>query len=300
MRDLLFKKIESHMCRNEEIVFLAGDVGFSLIESLQKKCPERIINFGISEQSMMGAAAGLALDSRKVFVYSIGNFNTFRCAEQIRNDVAYHGLDVTIIVVGGGVSYGNMGYTHHAIQDYALIQAIPNIQILSPQDDFELSQVYHRIETTKSPKYLRLGRGQKREPLGNPELLYSDEYVILNLRRRRIGNSTCIISTGETQEQILHTMSAMGHEYADICSVPYWGADSTENFVKQLAQYRTIVAVENHLSLGGFGNYIHRSFRKFAPQVLIGHSHLDSNIIGAVGSESYLTSKYTVLTFAPS
>ena len=131
MRDIfincLNKNIESH----KNLILMVGDLGYSVIESFQKNYPSNFFNAGVAEQNMTGMAAGIASEGFHVFTYSIGNFNTFRCAEQIRNDIDYHNLNVTIVSVGGGLGYGALGYSHHAIQDYALIRSFPNMLINS-------------------------------------------------------------------------------------------------------------------------------------------------------------------------
>ena len=113
-------------------------MGYNVVEPFAKKFPKQFYNVGVAEQNMMGIAAGLAIEGHHVFVYSIGNFPTFRCAEQIRNDIDYHNLPVTIVNVGGGVGYGNLGYSHHSIQDYGLMRLFPNMLISSPGNNDEL------------------------------------------------------------------------------------------------------------------------------------------------------------------
>jgi transketolase len=98
---------------DESILLLSGDLGYGVVDKFQRELPEQFINFGVNEQSMMGAAAGLAASGYKPFVYSIGNFPTFRCLEQVRNDVAYMNLNVTIVALGAGFAYGTAGYSHH-------------------------------------------------------------------------------------------------------------------------------------------------------------------------------------------
>ena len=116
MRKLFIKELLKSN-KNKKNYLLINDLGYSIIEPFRKKYPDRIFNAGVSEQNMMGMAAGIASENCNVFVYSIANFSTFRCAEQIRNDVDYHKLPVTIVSVGSGVGYGNLGYTHHALQE---------------------------------------------------------------------------------------------------------------------------------------------------------------------------------------
>lgn len=124
---------------NTNIALVVGDLGYGVIEEFADLYPDRFFNAGVAEQNMMGLCAGLASEGLHVFAYSIANFPLFRCAEQIRNDIDYHNLPVTIVSVGGGLSYGNLGYSHHAIQDYALIRSFPNMLIASPGDPMEVS-----------------------------------------------------------------------------------------------------------------------------------------------------------------
>ena len=157
MRKLFIKQLIK-LNRRKKNYLIINDLGYNVIEPFKNKFPDRTFNAGISEQNMMGIAAGIASENSNVFVYSIANFSTFRCAEQIRNDVDYHNLPVTIISVGSGVGYGNLGYTHHALQDYALMRSFPNMQILSPGNNNELIAVLNFIQKNPQPSYLRLDK----------------------------------------------------------------------------------------------------------------------------------------------
>src|ERR1043165_2424780 len=119
---------------NPKIFLVVGDLGFSVVEPFAKEFPDRFLNAGVAEQNMTGVAAGLASEGYHVFTYSIGNFPTLRCLEQIRNDVCYHELPVTVVAVGGGLAYGNLGYSHHAVQDLAVMRSLPRLTILAPAD----------------------------------------------------------------------------------------------------------------------------------------------------------------------
>ena len=129
MRNAFIDELIAATELNDNIALVVGDLGYSVVESFAKRFPKRFFNAGVAEQNMMGLAAGLASEGFHVFVYSIANFPTFRCAEQIRNDVDYHQLPVTVVAVGGGLAYGNMGYSHHAVQDYALMRTLPHMLI---------------------------------------------------------------------------------------------------------------------------------------------------------------------------
>ena len=158
MRDIFIDELIIATKKNKNIILLVNDLGFGVIEKFVKLFPNNYFNAGISEQSMMGYAAGLAAAGKHVFVYSIANFPTFRCAEQIRNDIDYHNLPVTIVSVGSGVGYGNLGYTHHGLQDYSLMRSFPNMLIASPGDIMELKACMKYLVSNPQPSYLRLDK----------------------------------------------------------------------------------------------------------------------------------------------
>src|SRR5271157_3922256 len=125
MRKLFIQKLVELASCNPNIYLIAGDLGFSVIEPFKEKFPQLFINAGISEQNMIGVAAGLALTGKKVFVYSIIPFVTMRCFEQIRVDLCYQNLPVCMVGVGAGVAYGAMGSTHYATEDVAVMRVLP-------------------------------------------------------------------------------------------------------------------------------------------------------------------------------
>ena len=145
MRNTFINHLTELAKTNKKIFLLVGDVGYNVVEIFQKTFPDRFLNVGIAEQNMTSLAAGMASEGYHVFTYSIANFPTFRCAEQIRNDIDYHNLPVTIVSVGGGVAYGNLGYSHHAVQDYGLIRMMPNFRIAAPADSNEVKSVLNYL-----------------------------------------------------------------------------------------------------------------------------------------------------------
>jgi len=161
MRTTFIENLVKEAKKDKSIVLLVGDLGFNVVETFQEKFPKRFYNVGVAEQNMMSIAAGLASQGFKVFTYSIANFPTFRCAEQIRNDIDYHNFNVTIVTVGGGYAYGNLGYSHHAVQDYGLMRLFPNFDIIAPADPVEVESALRYILSTNGPKYLRLNKSNK-------------------------------------------------------------------------------------------------------------------------------------------
>jgi len=148
--------------QDERIWLLTGDLGYSVLEQFAERFPDRFVNVGVAEQNMTGVAAGLALCGKIVFTYSIANFPTLRCLEQIRNDVCHHNLNVKIVAVGGGLAYGAQGYTHHAIEDLAVMLALPNMTVIAPGDSVEVRLATRAIVDWPGPCYLRLGRAGER------------------------------------------------------------------------------------------------------------------------------------------
>jgi transketolase len=129
-----------------------------VLDEFEKKFPKQYLNVGVAEQNMTAVATGLALEGYVVFTYSIGNFPTLRCLEQIRNDVCYHEANVKVVSVGGGLSYGQLGMSHHATEDLSIIRALPNIVICAPGGAYESTQALDAVIAHQGPAYLRLER----------------------------------------------------------------------------------------------------------------------------------------------
>ena len=134
MRTAFFDALFNLAKADERINLIVGDLGFGVVESFAKAFPNRFLNVGVAEQNMIGIGAGMALSGKVVFIYSIANFPTLRCLEQVRNDVCYHKANVKIIAVGGGFSYGSLGMTPHATEDLAILRVLPEMVVVAPGD----------------------------------------------------------------------------------------------------------------------------------------------------------------------
>src|SRR3954468_17255260 len=154
MRDAFTRRLEELAAQDPRIFLITGDLGFGVLDPFEKKFPKQYLNAGVAEQNMTGLATGLALEGRVVFTYSIGNFPTLRCLEQIRNDAAYHEANVKIIAIGGGFSYGALGMSHHATEDLAILRAIPGITVVAPGDDLETRGATRALVETPGTCYL--------------------------------------------------------------------------------------------------------------------------------------------------
>src|SRR5450830_913541 len=146
--------------KDGKMAFLTGDLGFMALEPLQLALADRFINAGVSEQNMISVSAAMAREGFETWVYSIASFCYARPFEQIRNDICFHGLPVKLIGNGGGYGYGVMGPTHHAIEDYGILLALPSMSAYIPVFDEDIEAVIPRIGDDTGPAYLRLGRGE--------------------------------------------------------------------------------------------------------------------------------------------
>lgn len=239
--------------KNPQIFLVVGDLGYSVVEPFAREFPDRFLNAGVAEQNMTGMAAGMASEGFHVFTYSIGNFPTFRCAEQIRNDIAYHNLPVTVVSVGGGVAYGNLGYSHHAVQDYALMRSFPNMLIAAPGDPMEVRACLLYLVANPQPSYLRLGKAG--EPIFHHSVpkVAPGKWLPVHAGPKK---KNLILSTGGALSTALKWAKKSPFSDYSVYSVPLWGMQYKDK-QKQLAEkWRQIITAEDHLKDGGFGSWL--------------------------------------------
>lgn len=152
-----------------DFIFLTGDLGFMALESLRDSMKERFVNAGVAEQNMLSVAAGLALEGLNVWAYSIAPFCYARPYEQIRNDICHHNLPVKLVGNGGGYSYGPMGKSHHAIEDYGTLLNLPNMRVYVPAFGEDLKTIIPMLNSIDHPAYLRLGRCEQPQEMDTSE-----------------------------------------------------------------------------------------------------------------------------------
>ena len=191
MRTAFFKSLLEMAEQDDRVFLTVGDLGFSVVEPFVSRFPHRYLNTGIAEQNMTGIAAGLALSGKVVFTYSIANFTTLRCLEQIRNDAAYHDANVKVVSVGGGFSYGAMGVSHHATEDLAIMRSLPSVTVVAPGDLWETAEATSALIAHPGTCYLRLDKTMTTNTARPGET-----FVLGKARRLREGNDITIITTG--------------------------------------------------------------------------------------------------------
>ena len=287
MRDIFIKCLIEEAKINKKIFLLVNDLGFNVVEEFSKKFPSQFINAGVAEQNMMGLAAGLALDGNHVFVYSIGNFPTFRCAEQIRNDVDYHKLPVTIVNVGAGVSYGNLGYSHHSLQDYSLMRAMPNTLIMSPGNGEELISSIKYVIKNPQPSYLRLAKSRSLKI--KYKINTTPGKWICNYKKNK--NKT-FLTTGDCSTQLQILMKKKKYKDYSFYSLPLWGMRSKKKQIEQIKKFKKITVLEDHLQDGGFGSLLNETINEKKLKTKIESKYFLTEIVGKVGSMKWLSTKF--------
>ncbi len=287
MRNAFIDELTTLATSNPRIALIVGDLGYSVVEPFADSFPDRFLNAGVSEQNMTGLAAGMASEGYHVFTYSIANFPTFRCAEQIRNDVDYHKLPVTVVAVGGGLSYGALGYSHHAVQDYALIRCMPNMLIASPGDPLETRACIRYLASNPSPSYLRLGKAG--EPEFHTEIPEITPGHWLPVAAGDENSGVALLSTGATLGIAMQRRKNTAGPKPAVYSLPIWGMAFKEQQGEQVSHHANVITFEDHLHDAGFGSWLMESVRN-SPEMLnrIDNEALNSRVCGTVGSQNTL------------
>ena len=252
MRTAFINQLIEDAKNNDKIFLLVGDLGFSVVEPFAEQFPERFLNVGIAEQNMAGIAAGLAMEGYCVFIYSIANFPTLRCMEQIRYDICYHNLNVKIVAVGGGFAYGSLGPSHHATEELGMLRVIPNLIVCAPGDPVEAKAVTTFIASYNGPCYVRIGKAG--EPLVHKDnsdikLSLGD---ILNVRNTGV---TAVFSTGAMLKYVVDFID-QNNIMASVFSFPFIKPVNKDTLTDILNSYEKIITIEEHQAQGGFGSAI--------------------------------------------
>jgi transketolase len=257
VRDAFVKKLTEVAADDPRIMLLVGDLGFGVVAAFGDAYPKQFLNCGVAEQSMVGVAAGMAASGRRPFVYSIANFPTVRPLEQIRNDVCYHGLGVTIVSVGAGLAYGSLGYTHHAVEDISIMRSLPGMRVYSPADAMECRAAVEEILADPSPAYLRLGKNK--EPLMHeqqPDLSTGAPLLL------RDGTDVTLLVAGPIITQALEVARQLDQEGVSVRVLTCPVIKPLNAAAVHAAAEGTcgIVTLEEHTILGGFGSAVLEGF----------------------------------------
>jgi transketolase len=248
MRTAFINQLIVEARKNNKIFLLVGDLGYNVVEPFANEFPDRFLNVGIAEQNMVGVAAGLAMTGYNVYMYSIGNFLTLRCLEQIRNDVAYHEADVKIIAVGGGYAYADAGATHHVTEVLGVLRTIPNMVICSPSDPIETKTITAISAIYNGPMYIQLGKAG--------EHIFRESMIECNIGdiipyNKGTTNKSAILVSGSILADVVDSKQTFGY---DIYAVPFI-KPLNKAHVRMIANtYSSIIVIEEHQKSCGVGS----------------------------------------------
>ncbi|MDF1502338.1 transketolase C-terminal domain-containing protein [Roseisolibacter sp. H3M3-2] len=290
MRDAFIARLTELAATDPRVMLVTGDLGFGVLTDFAKRFPRQFLNAGVAEQNMTGLATGLALEGRIVFTYSIANFPTLRCLEQIRNDAAYHGASVKVVAVGGGFSYGALGMSHHATEDIAILRSIPDVTVVCPGDDWEAAEATTAITALPGTAYLRLDRAGAGNAAPDGET-----FALGRSRRLREGEDVTLVATGGILGVALRAADQLATEGVR-CRVLSMHTIAPLDQAALLAASREtggVVTIEEHSVIGGLGGAVAECLLESgAAPARFARVGLRAGFSSIVGSQDYLRSHY--------
>lgn len=291
MRDTFVKTLLEIAKKDKNVYIITGDLGFGVLKPFWEQLPDQIINAGIAEQNMTSIAAGLALQGKIVYTYSIGNFPTLRCIEQIRNDCAYHNANVKVVCVGGGFVYGSLGMSHHATEDIAMMRALPDVTVMAPGDLVEAACATKAIYETPGTCYLRLGRGGEKQIHDK-----IDNFEIGKAIKIRDGKKVAVFSTGAIFDEVDEACKILEQEgiTPTVYTFPTVKPIDKDVILKCASEYGTIITVEEHNLSGGFGSAVAEILAENNMGAKLVRVALDDRYSCIVGSQKYLRKQYSI------
>lgn len=254
MRTSFINQLLEEAKKNENIFLVIGDLGYHVVEPFIEAIPNRFLNAGIAEQNMAGVAAGLAMTGYNVYIYSIGNFPTLRCLEQIRNDIAYHKANVKIVSVGAGYAYGSLGATHQPTEEIGALRAIPNMIVATPSDPVEARAIAKFSADYDGPMYIRLGKAGEK-------VAHTEESLVVNAGdilpvMSKEGNKKAVLACGNIMAAAKEQIVEQGLAY-DLYSVPFVKPINREQLKTIVDNYQNgLITIEEHQASCGMGSAI--------------------------------------------
>lgn len=253
MRNAFAKEITRLAQEDDRIVLLSGDIGNRLFDDFKATCPGRFFNCGVAEANMIGIAAGLAMSGFRPVCYTITPFITYRCLEQIRIDVCYHRVPVTIVGTGAGLSYASLGATHHSCEEMGMLRLLPGLTVMAPADAFEVQSCLRAALRHEGPSYLRIGKkGEPRVHAQAPEFKIGEAIPL------REGRDVLFICAGTLLASVLEASDLLRSRgiAAGVVSMPTVKPMDERLLQSAFAECPVVATVEEHSVLGGLGGSV--------------------------------------------
>lgn len=290
MRNTFINRLCEMAAVHEDVFLLCGDLGYSVLEPFAEQFPDRYLNAGIAEQNMTQVAVGLAREGYNVFTYSIGNFPTLRCMEQIRYDACYHQANVKIVAVGSGYAYGPQGVSHHTTEDLAMMRVLPNMQICAPADASEAKAAAEYMASYQGTAYVRLNKNGEMAVHDPASPLSFQPDLLIPVRK---GKDVAVLATGAILGSVLVDIQKSGHNWS-VYSAPFVGSYSEATLTKLAQTYTEVITVEEHQLNAGFGSSIIEGLSDLYSRGVISQMPrvkrigIPNSFIGVCGSQEYL------------
>jgi transketolase len=287
MRNAFFKTLEGLMGRNQRIIFITADLGFKQFDRIAARYPERVINVGVREATMIGIAAGLSKEGFLPFVYSFAPFIALRCLEQIRVDLCYNHLPAVLVGVGSGLAYGANGPTHMGIEDVGVMSALPNMTILSPCDACEVRMLLPQAVRLKTPVYVRLARSG--EPLCHDKNICTLKIGCPSVLKE--GADAVVVTYGAMAYEVLTAANELEKEKG--CSIRVVSLHTLkplreERLLSLIKDGIPIMVIEEQISGGSLGERLASLLKKRATRHPFAHLHLPEEYPNICGDREYL------------
>lgn len=268
---------------------MLADIGYGEIEGFAATFPDRFYNVGVAEQAMTGIACGIALEGNIAVTYSIANFPTLRCLEQIRNDVCYHRANVKIVIIGGGLAYGALGVSHHSTEDLAIMRALPDIVVVAPADIAEAEAATRAMIDHDGPVYFRCGYKNEPDLHAGPIDFRLGRAIVA-----REGDDVTLIGTGTITHRALQAAKLLAEEglQARVLSMHTVKPIDREAILAAAAETRAIVTVEEHNRSGGLGGAVAEVLADEGARASLRRLALPDTYIHEVGSHEWLLDRY--------
>ena len=253
MRNAFADEITSLGARDARVVLLSGDIGNKLFDKFKERAPGRFYNCGVAEANMMGVAAGMALSGLRPVVYTITPFTTTRCFEQIRVDVCYHKAPVIIVGTGSGLSYADLGPTHHSCEDMAILRTLPEMTVMAPGDAMELRAALGAALKHDGPVYIRIGKKGEPQIHARPPSLSLGKALTI-----QPGKDVCLVSTGVMLSVVMDAAKRLAEQNisARVESFPTVKPLDTQRLGEIFGEFALVAVAEEHGRIGGLGGAV--------------------------------------------
>lgn len=290
MRAVFNKTLLEIAKKDKRIHMVLADIGYGEIEPFRDNFPERYYNVGVAEQNMTGVACGIAMEGNVAITYSIANFPTLRCLEQIRNDVCYHNANVKIVIIGGGVSYGALGMSHHSTEDIAIMRALPNMIVEVPCDNNEAIGATYAMIEHDGPFYYRCGyKGEKDIHTGPIDFKLGKAITV------KEGKDITLMFAGPIGSEVVKASEELAKEGINcrVVSMHTIKPIDRDMIIDSAKNTGGIVTIEEHNLMGGLGSAVSEVLcdENIAPKKFKRLAFPDINV-AKIGGQAWIRDQY--------